>query len=85
MSDERRRIVAAAVKIGDRVWIGERHAFIMRAIREEWPEAPRITQEMQGFVDQHGQFWNRFQSGAIAFTAGQTKTRIKTLLSEHLW
>jgi hypothetical protein len=81
------RIVAAAIKFGDRVWTGDRHWLIMAAMRDELgDECPRpITQEMQGFVDQDGTFWSRFQSGAIAYRAGQTPKRIRTLLSEHLW
>lgn len=79
------RITAAAVQIGDKVWTGTRHAYIMQAIREEWADAPRITQEMQGFVDEAGRFLNRFQAGAVAYLAGQTKTRKQHLLSEDLW
>ena len=83
------KITAAAIKIGQRVWTGKRHADIMRDIRAEMEqggyECPRITQEMQGFVDEAGNFWNRFQAGALAFRAGQTPTRKQTLLSEHLW
>jgi hypothetical protein len=79
------RIAWAAVKIGDEIWTGTRHGIIMSQIREQMADAPRITQEMQGFVDDEGRFWNRFQSGAIAFDAGQTATRKETLLSEDLW
>lgn len=77
------RIVAAAVKRGERVWTGTRHADIIRVVFGETGQ--RVTQDEQGFVDNTGWFSNRFQAGAIAFQAGQTKDRKQTLLSEDLW
>lgn len=84
------RIVAAAIKHNGRIYTGKRHAFIMRQI---WDEAeqfglpiPKIAHdEHQGFVDNHGIFWNRFQAGAIAYRAGQTEVRKQELTSEDLW
>lgn len=87
---EQRRIVKAAVRTPDgKIHVGMRHGQIMQAIWQAALEAdqelPHIYQEDQGFVDQYGTFWNRFQAGAIAFRAGQTTTRRQELNSEHLW
>jgi hypothetical protein len=83
------RITAAAIKVGDRIVTGERHGQIMQAIWQEAHAAgstiPYISQDMQGFFTDSGQFVNRFQAGSIAFTAGQTKTRKEWLHSEDLW
>ena len=45
----------------------------------------KIPQEEQGFLTNRGIFVNRYQAGAIAYMAGQTKTRKEHLLSEDLW
>ena len=78
------RITSAAIKIDDRIFLGPRHALIMPFARELTGNK-RITQEMQGFMASDGKFYNRFQAGAIAFDAGQTKTRKQSLLSEDVW
>ena len=77
-------IVDAAVLFNGTIWRGRRHSEIMWRIAQVHPKV-YVTQEMQGFVTSDGRFVNRFQAGAVAFRAGQTKTRIQTLLSEHLW
>lgn len=78
------KIEQAAVKVGDVVYTGKRHGQIMLDVQEKHP-GTKITQDMQGFVDSNGKFWNRFQAGAIAFNAGQTNVRRTRLLSEDLW
>lgn len=77
------RIIKAAVRQGARVWIGTRHSEIIPVVYAETGE--RVTQDQQGFVADDGNFYNRFQSGAIAFGSGQTPVRYECLLSEHLW
>lgn len=84
MHPDEMRIVAAAVKVGDKIFQGKRHGQIMHAIQTEIP-GTYVTQQMQGFVANDGKFYNRFQSGAIAFRSGQTKTRKQSLLSEDVW
>jgi len=83
MSREDLRITEAAVKRGDKLWTGRRHSEIIGRVFEETGQ--RVTQEEQGFVADDGEFYNRFQSGSIAYSAGQTKTRKQHLLSEDLW
>jgi hypothetical protein len=77
-------ITAAAIKHDGKIYQGERHGQIMQKI---WNEEGlfKIMAEDQGFVTNHGQFVNRFQAGAIAYRAGQTKDRHQELLSEHVW
>ena len=52
-----------------------------------WEErgTEKISQMEQGFLTNRGIFVNRYQAGAIAYMAGQTKTRKEHLLSEDLW
>lgn len=84
-------IAFAAIKYDGKIYTGKRHAEIMqdiirdRAGDEDVDVRVKITQDMQGFVDTDGNFLNRWQSGAVAFMAGQTKTRKLHLLSEDLW
>ena len=77
------RIVAAAVKVGEKLYQGKRHCDCIRAAIAGG--APHIDRDMQGFVASDGKFYNRFQSGAIAFRARQTETRKQELTSEDLW
>lgn len=79
----RLRITAAAIRKNGVVYEGTRHAYIMSKVFEETGE--RVSQDEQGFVASDGKFYNRFQAGAIAFNAGQTKVRHQSLLSEHVW
>lgn len=81
MPEEREdlKIVAAAIKVGDQVYVSRRHGAIMQKIWEKQSKL-RISQEMQGFVASDGKFYTRFQAGSIAFTAGQTKARKQSLL-----
>ena len=81
-------IVKAAVKCGDDVYLGWRHAFIMsdliieKIVTKEKPMLP----EMQGFISQHGQFINREISKVIVLLNGQIKgTHYHVLCSEDLW
>jgi hypothetical protein len=78
------RIASAAINHNGKIWTGRRHSEIMYDI---WKvdEKAKIPQSEQGFVTDTGEFVNRFQAGAIAFRAGQTKERKQTLLSEHVW
>jgi hypothetical protein len=79
-------IVEAAVEYNGKIYTGKRHAEIMEQIRQEHGTTDlKITQEQQGFMTNRGHFVNRYQAGAIACQAGQTKTRHDSLLSEHLW
>ena len=80
-----RKIVAAAIRHGGKLYTGLSHSQVMNQIYTELGRTCFIPQTEQGFITDRGEFLNRFQAGAVAFRAGQTKTRKETLLSEHLW
>lgn len=76
-------IARAACYDGDTCFVGWRHSTILQ---EHFMPAKRtMTQECQGFVDQHGYFWNRYQSARIASRARQTAKLHNLLISEELW
>ena len=83
---EKLKIVSAAIRYKDKIYTGKRHAEIMGIIwEEEGTTDAKFLQEDQGFLASDEKFYNRFQSGAIAYMAGQTKERKQVLLSDHLW
>ena len=77
------RIVKAAIRFGDLVYTGWRHSVIMEHVHARGKAY--TTQEDQGFVDQYGNFHNRWRSGQIAARARQAPFRHGTLLSEQVW
>jgi len=79
------RIVAAAIMYNGTIYTGKRHANIMQAIWDELGDLVYINQESQGFIDNNGAFWNRFQACAIAHRAGQTHKHGCNITSEDLW
>lgn len=83
-SREDLRLVKAAIRCGDKVYTGWRHAAIMIDMRDAGI-ASYVSQDDQGFVDQDGYFYRRQCCGYIAFRNGQTKELKPNLLSEHLW
>jgi hypothetical protein len=82
-------IVAAAIKYNNVIYTGTRHAFIIRNIREKFPNAKfYISGEQQGFVDDKGNFLSRAEAAQVAIKAGQiTKLRWSDtdLFSEEMW
>ena len=81
------KIVKAAVKVGDKVYVGWRHAHIISYLHCNGV-VPHVYQEMQGFVDNMGWFFNRQNSVVIASGARQCRwdqIKCKQLLSEDLW
>lgn len=78
------RIVSAAIRYGGRIYTGKRHGDIMVAILDDYPTA-MIAPDDKVFLASDGTALNRFQAGAVAFAAGQTRERKQRLLSEHLW
>lgn len=82
------KIVKAAVKCGEDVYIGWRHAYIMADLVTIGviTMKNKMTGEMQGFVNQHGQFISREISKCIVlFNRQITEIRGYTLCSEDLW
>lgn len=83
------KIVKAAVKLGDKVYTGWRHADILSHLRHEGHARLSFgSQEDQGFVDNKGWFFDRHQSAKIAAGARQCtwdSIKCKMLLSEDVW
>lgn len=83
------KIVKAAIKFGDRVYVGWRHAYILDYLRNEGHERMSFGhQDDQGFINHLGWFFDRQMSAKIASGSRQcTWDQIKamTLLSEDLW
>jgi hypothetical protein len=74
----------AAVILGDRCFIGWRHADIMSHMRSIGL-LKTVTQGQQGFVDADGFWWSRWHSRGIASRCRQLRNVPHTLTSEHLW
>lgn len=78
------RLVKAAVRTEDgKVYTGTRHADCIKAAIADGVE--KVTQEMQGFVDDGGTYWTRFQAAVVACRWGQMPHVKRPLLSEDLW
>lgn len=89
-----RLVVCAANKYGDDVFTGVRHFCpIMRKNMQSVNihELRNLHGEIQGFVDQHGVFMDRFEALTVATEAGQINryrektTPIDRLFSEDLY
>lgn len=89
-----RLVVCAANKYGDDVFTGIRHFCpIMRKNMKDYDIAWMREEfgEIQGFVDQHGVFMDRFEALTVATEAGQINrylektTPIDRLFSEDLY
>jgi len=81
-------IVKAAVKVGDNLYTGRRHSECIHAAIIAGEDSP-ITQRMQGFVDDTGEFMLRKMARWHAVECGQLPDnetrRDKPLISEELW
>jgi len=62
-------IVGAAVKCGDKVWVGQRHANILTRMRRMG--VPLHLPKEEGFVDEKGVFYDRMDAAAIVLKTGQ--------------
>jgi hypothetical protein len=86
---EEHKIVKAAIKFGDKVYVGWRHIHILDHLRHEGHDRLSFgSQEDQGFINNLGWFFDRYMSAKIASGARQctwSQIRAKTLLSEDLW
>lgn len=82
---ERIKIVKAAIRQGEFVYTGWRHAVIMCHMREIG--CSPVSQDDQGFVDQLGHFYRRSPAGYIVRLNKQVSEFINAsvLTSEDLW
>lgn len=83
-----RRIVCAAMRCGDDVYLGVRH--LDEFMVEKWDAIhPKSPIEEQGFIDQHGEFLTREEAYDVAKAAGQIIRRCGgdegRLYSENLY
>jgi hypothetical protein len=77
------RITKAAVRYGDVVYIAWRHSTIL--IHMHFLHGSHGSQDDQGFVDAHGNWYNRYQSARIAYRARQIAKLPPVMTSEDLW
>jgi len=75
------RVVAAAVKRGDRVWSGRRHNEVIMHMHELGEQMPVSCAE-QGFLLSDGTYANRHEAAGVAYAAGQVD-RLKVELSSE--
>jgi hypothetical protein len=78
------KIVLAAIKFKDVIWLGKRHNQIFEDIVKDTFIIPTRTE--QGFLTSKCRFVTREEAKEIAFQAGQIKEK-KSLVftSEELW
>jgi len=84
------RIVCAAIQIGNVLLIGARHYDShMVAQKKRYGLKGARSEEIQGFIDQHGNFYDRRQAWDIAVTENQIRRPIDgnegVLYSENLY
>ena len=77
------RIVAAAVRKGEFVYTGWRHAEIILEMKDVGDGY--VCQDDQGFVDQCGFFYRRSAAGVIVRLNKQADFTGSVLTSEDLW
>ena len=89
-----RLVVCAANKYGEHVFTGIRHfcpIMIQNMQGYDIPLMRELDGEIQGFIDQHGVFMDRFEALTVATEAGQINryrektTPIDRLFSEDLY
>lgn len=79
------KLVKAAVRVGDKLYLGWRHADIMRELKEH-NIVEHVFAEDQGFVTENGRFLMRPQAKSWAFYVEQIEdTEGPILTSEDLW
>lgn len=77
------KITKAAIRQGEFVYTGWRHASIMAELRELG--FGYINQDDQGFIDQDGHFYRRVAADTIVRITKQATIAGSILLSEDLW
>jgi hypothetical protein len=78
------KLVKAAIWVDSLVYTGWRHADIMWYLKEH-NLVKHVSQDMQGFVDQYGNYYRRKAAGMVAFRNNQITEYVDPLTSEHLW
>lgn len=83
------KIIAAAIKKNGIVFTGVRHGHIIQSMVDVGfitdMKRDYVHSHEQGFIDEHGDFWDRTESRQIAIHAGQIQPDHGTLYSEDLW
>ena len=76
------KIIAAAIRYKDKIYIGSRHANIITYIGEVLHERAGSDFANQGFVTTTGEYVSRERAAEIAYKAGQISKPLKQLHSE---
>jgi hypothetical protein len=82
-SNNRSRLIRAAVVYADRCYLSWRHSEAILYIRDKF--GVYTPQDSQGFVDEKLYFWGREDSAEIALQFGQIVEQCSILTSEYLW
>ena len=81
-------IKCAAIKRGQKIWLGKCHADILLNMVAEGVASPKtpVLQEEQGFIDEAGEFLNRIDAykRAVEFRQIEDIYQHETLFSEFL-
>jgi hypothetical protein len=80
-------IIAAAIKLGDKVYSVPRpgrHHNVIQQMRQQGVGRGDIAQGIQGFLTQSGQFLDRIEAAKLALSNGQVSHSTE-LFSEDLW
>ena len=80
-----RKIKCAAIKLGDKIISGYRHADCYRNLAMFKVEEERWQDYVQGFIDLNNDFHTREEAAIIAFEEGQIKEKKQMLFSEDLY
>lgn len=82
-------IVAAAIKWNGIIFTGDHHGNILHYLVKigqlKDMKKDKITDDMQGFINENGFFLNRSDARVIAIGSKQIKRNHGTLYSEDLW
>lgn len=73
-------IVAAAIRVNGNIYIAKRHDILFKL----FGSLMKCHPAEQGFVDEHGYFYDRQAAAKAAAYAGQTYEDTITLMSEDL-
>ena len=76
---------AAILLVDGTILTGKRHGEIFRKAKDDNFSVEQFKGHVQGFVDDKNKFYNRKDSGKIAYECGQIKEIINCLMSEDLY
>lgn len=78
-------IICAAIKKGNVIYTGKRHSDAIINATSGGKKVQFGPDDIQGFITDHGQFFNRKDAGEHAFLYDQIKEQTDLLMSEDLY